>query len=366
MNIQKLKLSHYRNFEKASFSFEPGCVHVFRGRNAQGKTNLLEAMYFLCHLRSWRTSKTPALIEHGQDHFLLECTVENKGRMERLRTVFSHGKKYLFRNEKPVATFSSFVGILNAVLFSPSDLTLFSDPPKERRKLMDMELVKLSHSYTDTLSTFQKLLRQRSEILKTRRPDEILLDTITEQMIDAQAVLIRQRSAFVTRLEEKIQAIFPGFSQGDEQLTLRYKTCVDSLDSIESSLRAQYEKSRTRDLQMKTTSIGVHRDDLEFYLNDRLVTQTASQGQRRSIMLSLKIALCQVIEETTSQTPVLLLDDVFSELDPLRRARLIEAFPRQTQIFITTSEEVRPEWFCRPVRFYTVSHGEMKEGIFDV
>lgn len=366
MNIQKLKLSDYRNFETASFSFDPDTVHVLWGKNAQGKTNLIEAIYFLSHLRSWRTSKTPSLIRHDKDLFALECTVENKGRVESLKTIFSQGKKYLFRNGKPVRAFSDFVGILNAVLFSPDDLTLFSDPPKERRRLMDMELVKLSHAYTRVLSTFNRLLKQRGAILKARKVDEVLLETVTEQMIDAQCILIEQRNRFVKLLEQKACSVFPSFSEGREKLALRYKTCVDPEREIRPQLKQAYQKTLEKDKQFKTTSVGIQKDDLEFFLDGKLVTQTASQGQKRSIILAVKIGLCSLIHEKTGQNPILLLDDVFSELDESRQAGLIASFPEEIQIFITTAETVSPSWFQRPVRFYTVDHGVMKEGIYDV
>lgn len=366
MNIQKLKLSDFRNFETASFSFDPDTINVLWGKNAQGKTNLIEAIYFLSHLRSWRTAKTPSLIRHDRDLFSLECALENKGRTTELKTIFSQGKKYLFSNGKPVRAFSDFVGQLNAVLFSPDDLSLFSDPPKERRRLMDMELVKLSRSYTTVLSTFNKLLKQRNAVLKSWKPDEVLLETITGQMIDAQTVLIAQRSRFVSLLEEKSKEVFPSFCEGKETLGMRYKTCVDPNGDIREQLKAAYEKTREKDRQMKTTAVGIHKDDLEFYLDGKLVTQTASQGQKRSIILAMKIGLCALIREKSGQNPILLLDDVFSELDEERRAGLIEAFPDEIQIFITTAETVSPSWFKRPVRFYTVDHGVMKEGIYDV
>lgn len=366
MNVQKLVLSEYRNFEKASFSFNPDSIYILFGKNAQGKTNLIEAIYFLSHLRSWRTNKTPSLMRHGQESFTLECVVENSGRLESLKTIFSQGKKYLFRNGKPVSAFSNFVGILNAVIFCPDDLRLFSDPPKERRKMIDIELVKLSRSYTTVLSQFNKLLKERSTILKTYQVDQVLLKTITDQMIDAQVILIQQRVAFVKLLNEKMNEIFHNFSEGNETLTLRYKTCVDASADVRQQLVEAYAKSYDKDLKMKTTAIGIHKDDLEFYLDGKLVTQTASQGQKRSIMLALKIALCQVIKDKTGHHPVLLLDDVFSELDESRRAGLVAAFPDEIQIFITTAETVDPSWFNRPVHFYTVDHGVMKEGLYDV
>ncbi len=367
MNIQKLKLSNYRNFETASFSFEPDTIHVLWGKNAQGKSNLIEAIYFLSHLRSWRTSKTLSLINHDQENFCLECIVENKGRLERLKTVFSSGKKAVFRNGKPVKSFSNFVGILNAVLFSPDDLTLFSDPPKERRQFLDRELVKLSRSYTRTLSQFNALLKERNTLLKSSHQNEALLQALTSQMIEQEAILIAQRYQFLGLLEKKAKEIYPILCENlEEELSLSYQTCVDPTKDIKTQLQQVYANTLNKDKQMRLTTVGAHKDDLIFCLNGKPVTQTASQGQKRSIMLALKIGLCKAIQEKGGQNPILLLDDVFSELDPQRRKGLIAAFPEEIQIFITTAETVSPSWFERPVCFYTVDHGVIKEGIYEL
>ncbi len=366
MNVQKLNLSNYRNFETASFSFHPDTIHVLWGKNAQGKSNLIESIYFLSHLRSWRTSKTVSLINHGQEAFCLECTVENKGRLEVLKTVFSSGKKAVFRNGKPVKSFSNFVGILNAVLFSPDDLTLFSAPPKERRHFLDRELVKLSRSYTRTLSQFNALLKERNVLLKGHSNDA-LLQAVTSQMIEQESILIAQRSQFLDLLEEKAKEIYPILCENaEEDLSLSYQTCVDPRKNIKEQLEQLYAQTLAKDKQMHITTAGVHKDDLVFCLNRKPVTQTASQGQKRSIMLALKIGLCKTIQEKGGQNPILLLDDVFSELDPQRRQGLIASFPEEMQIFITTAETVSPSWFKRPVCFYTVDHGVMKEGIYDI
>jgi DNA replication and repair protein RecF len=366
MNVQKLKLSSFRNYKAADFSFEPATVHILYGNNAQGKTNILEAIYFLSHLRSWRTSKTASLVMHEQPSFVLECTLESNGRKEEIKAVLAEGKKYLYRFGKPVSTFSSFVGTVNAVLFCPDDLAIFSAPPKNRRQFIDMELVKLSKSYTATLSRYQKLLKDRSAALKSWPVNDLLLDTITQQMIDAQCVLIRQRNSFVLSLQEQAQKILPQFTDGKESLQIKYKTCVDPQKDIKAQLEEAYAQTREKDKKMKTTSIGVHKDDLEFYLQNRLVTQTASQGQRRSVVLAVKLGLCEMIHEKTGQYPVLLLDDVFSELDEGRKARLTAALPEDMQIFITTADPVSPALFSQPAKFYTVDHGVMKEGIYDV
>lgn len=366
MNIQKLKLSHFRNYEAASFSFDVENIHVLYGRNAQGKTNILESIYFLSHLRSFRTSKTSALTQHNQPAGIIEALLDSNGRKEELKVVLNENKKSLYRYGSPVATFSSFVGIVNAILFCPDDLTLFSRQPKDRRQFMDMELVKLSKKYTTTLSHYQKVLKDRNAALKAWPQNRVLIETYTSQLIDDQLILIAQRSRFVEELEKHAAAILPGFTEEEELLKLHYRTFVDPHKDLRSQMEQLYKESLERDMKMKTTMYGVHKDDLEFQLNERILNQTASQGQKRSVLLSVKIALCEMIHEKTGQYPILLLDDVFSELDPGRRQQLIALLPESMQIFITTAEPLDPKWFDRPAKFYTVDNGVMKEGLFDV
>lgn len=366
MNIQKLKLSHFRNYPSASFSFDSGTISVLTGRNAQGKTNILEAIYYLSHMRSWRTSKIVSLSEHEYDQFAIDCICESKGQSSKLRIMVDHSRKYLFADGNPVKTFSSFIGRINAVLFCPDDLNLFSLPPKNRRQFMDMELVKLSRSYTGTLSQFQKILKERNLLLKEKRVNPVLIDAATSQMINHQILLFEQRSRFLKRLEEKANAVLPLFTDNEETLSIRYVSCADPSKDLRPQFEELYRQTRDRDLLMRSTQAGIHKDDVEFLLNGRLVTQTASQGQKRSVMLSVKLGLCEMIRETCGEYPILLLDDVFSELDDQRRARLIQALPENMQIFITTAEPVSPAWFDRDVNFYTVRNGKIKEGIYDV
>ncbi|MCF0260002.1 MAG: DNA replication/repair protein RecF [Erysipelotrichaceae bacterium] len=366
MNIKKLKFSHFRNYELASFSFDPNNIHVLYGRNAQGKTNILESIFFLSHLRSFRTSKTASLIQHDQESFEIEAEVEKKGRSEDLKIQQEATKKKLYRYGNPVQTASSFVGLVNAILFCPDDLTLFSDSPKERRKFMDIELVKLSKSYTATLSRYQKILKDRNNALKSNPINSLLVETLTQQLIEDQLVLIPQRENFLRELEKKANEILPHFSKNPETLTIRYKSAAQSGPDLKEELEKLYAGSLSKDRIHKNTSVGIHKDDIEFVLNGKVIRHTASQGQKRSVLLVLKLAVARIIKEKTGEYPILLLDDVLSELDSSRRAALIGQLPADMQIFITTTEHVNPAWFDRPARFYTIENGKMKEGIYDI
>ena len=363
MNIQTLKFYHFRNYENASFSFEPNCIHVLYGDNAQGKTNVIESIYFLSLLRSFRTSHLQNLIKQGEDSFVIGAQVESKGRREDLKIVVSESKKHLYRFNNSVPKYSSFIGIVNAILFCPDDLNLFSQSPRYRRKFIDMELIKLSKTYTSTLSHYQKLLKERNQALKQYKVDEALIQIYTAQMIDDQKIILLQRNHFIKKLIEKVKKIYPLFSKDQAQIDAVYETFVDLDDHLDDHLQSAYQKTKAKDFQYRTTSVGIHKDDIIFTLNGVPIIEIASQGQKRSVLLALKLALAQIIYEKSNQYPILLLDDVFSELDIERRRRFIQMLPKEMQIFITTTERMDLDWFDRPVKFYKVENGTMEETI---
>ena len=361
MNLISLELFHFRNYEKQSFSFEENCIHCLCGKNAQGKTNLIESIYFLSYLHSFRTRQVSSMVQNDNDFFKIHGLVENKQRKEDLKIVVSEKKKYLYRYQNPVNRFSDFVGIVNAVLFCPDDMIIFQSP-KQRRHLIDMELIKLSKTYTSTLSAYQKLLKERNFALKSHQIDSILIQTYTEQIIEQQQIIIRQRSHFVKDLVDKAKSLYPLFSSGNENIDAYYRTFIEIDDSMKQSLIEAYEKSYEKDVRYKQTTMGIHKDDIVFLLNGKEMDQVASQGQKRSFLLALKLALCQIIYEKSNQYPILLLDDVFSELDDFRKKSLIQSLPKEMQIFITTTEELDKSWFSnRKSHIYNVEKGTIKE-----
>ena len=363
MNVQTLKFYHFRNYENASFSFEPNCIHVLYGNNAQGKTNVIEAIYFLSLLRSFRTNHLQNVIQYEEDSFIIAAQVESKGRREDLKIVVSESKKHLYRFNNSVPKYSSFIGIVNAILFCPDDLNLFSQSPRYRRKFIDMELIKLSKTYTSTLSHYQKLLKERNQALKQYKVDEALVHIYTMQMIEDEKIILLQRNQFIRQWIEKVKQIYPLFSEDDASVDAIYETFVSLDANLDENLKLAYEKSKSKDFQYKTTSVGIHKDDIIFTLNGMPIVEIASQGQKRSVLLALKIALAQIIYEKSGQYPILLLDDVFSELDIERRKRFVQMLPKQMQIFITTTERMDLDWFDRPVKFYKVENGKMEETI---
>ncbi len=362
MNIERLELIHFRNYDKANFSFEKNCIHCLYGKNAQGKTNVIESIYFLSHLHSFRTSQLNNLVKEGEDSFIIRTRIETKGRKEDLQVIFSDRKKHLFRYQDPIKKYSDFVGIVNAVLFCPDDMMMFQQSPRIRRHFIDIELIKLSIKYTSTLSHYQKVLHARNMLLKEEDPDRFLMETYTEQLIQDQMVIIRQRNQFVKELIGYAQKLYPFFSREEEIIDAKYRTFVPADDSLKENLEAVYQSSLDRDKRYRQTTLGIHKDDLDFLINGKLLREIASQGQKRSFLLALKLGLAKMIERKTGQYPILLLDDVFSELDDYRRKQLIRMLPESMQIFITTTEKTDPSWFHgRAVRFYEIRNGNAKE-----
>lgn len=362
MNIKQLQLVQFRNYENISFSFEKNCIHCIYGKNAQGKTNLIEAIYYLSYLHSFRTNSLSSLVKEDKEYFMIEAKVENKQRDELLKIIVSDQKKHLFRFNNPISKYSDFVGIVNAILFCPDDMMIFNQSPKYRRRFIDMELIKLSKTYTSTLSHYQTLLKERNAALKQNMVDSSLIDIYTTQMIEDEVIIIQQRKQFIEKLMNIAREIYPFFSNQKEELDAIYQTFIPCKENLKDELKNAYKKIKERDELYHQTSIGIHRDDIQFLLNGIPINDIASQGQKRSFLLALKLSLCQIVFEKTNQYPILLLDDVFSELDEIRKRQLLEKLPENMQIFITTTQPVDSSWFNnRKVKLYRIEKGSLKE-----
>ena len=293
---------------------------------------------------------------HGCNEFCVQAAVESNHRKEELKVIVDHQKKHLFRFQNPVKKYSDFIGIENAILFCPDDLSLFTSSPKNRRRFIDMELMKLSKTYTVTLSSYQKILKQRNQALKQSKVDECLVQIYLDQMIDVQKIIMKQRNEFLNSLMIKARELYPFFSNEKEYIDAKYITFID----LDGDMKEAYAKIFEKEKKYHQTLIRIHRDDILFELNGKPVCEVASQGQKRSFVLALKLGLAQIIYEKSGQYPILLLDDVFSELDNLRKRQLIEKLPNDMQIFITTTERLNMHW-NREVRFYDIEQGRIKE-----
>jgi len=345
MHIERLALTNYRNYEKLDLSFSPK-INVLIGENAQGKTNIMEAIYVLSMAKSHRTSNDRELIRWDQEYGKIEGDVQRKYGGLPLELVISKKGKRARVNHLEQNRLSNYIGQLNVVMFAPEDLNLVKGSPSVRRRFLDMEIGQISPVYLHDLLTFQKVLKQRNAILKENRGKlnykDVMFDIYTEQYIQVAVQIIRKRFYFMELLQKWAEPIHKGISRGMESLKVTYGT-LKGLDSgqtkeeMESVLEKRLLEVRTRELERGLTLIGPHRDDLHFHVNGYDIQTFGSQGQQRTTALSLKLAEIELVKQEVGEPPVLLLDDVLSELDDYRQSHLLNTIQGEVQTFVTTT-----------------------------
>jgi DNA replication and repair protein RecF len=332
MYISTLKLDHFRNYGSLDLEFSAG-ANLFYGDNAQGKTNILEAVYFCGTTRSHRTARDSEMICFGAQEAHLRMEMKKKSVDYRIDMHLKSGRaKGIAINGVAIRKAQELIGLGHFVFFSPEDLGIIKNGPAQRRRFLDMELCQLDKIYVSSLAGYNKVLLQRNRLLKdlSFRPEDMgTLDVWDEQLVRYGSVLIRSRERFVERLREIIRPIHSKLSGGREEMEIGYEKNVP-VDAFAEGVR----KSRDKDLLLKSTGRGPHRDDLSFLVNGVDIRKYGSQGQQRSAALSLKLAEIELVKESTGDIPVLLLDDVLSELDTGRQHYLLDSIG-QIQTFIT-------------------------------
>ncbi len=359
MRIESIKLENFRNYEKLELFLNEG-TNLFYGDNAQGKTNILESAYLCGTTKSHRGSKDREMIRFHQEESHIRMCIRKNEIPYRIDMHLKKNKaKGIAVNGVPIRKASELIGLGNFVFFSPEDLNIIKNGPSERRRFLDMELCQLNRVYIHNLSNYNRILMQRNKLLKDIcfHPEyQDTLDIWDEQMAVYGSQVIRARTEFVKELERIIQEIHGKLSGGKEKLQVTYEQNVKEAD-----FREQLRKNREKDIRMKMSHTGPHRDDLMFCIGDVDIRRFGSQGQQRTAALSLKLAEIELVKEKSKDTPVLLLDDVLSELDSSRQHYLLENISRiQTLITCTGIEEFVENNFQIDRLFY-VEHGIVKE-----
>lgn len=363
MYLKELELQHFRNYESTKLSFSSS-INVLIGKNAQGKTNLVESIYFLALARSHRTAKDRELIQWDSDFAKVKGQLEKKSHSVPLEIILSTQGKQAKLNHLEQKKLSDYVGQLNVILFAPEDLSLVKGSPSVRRRFIDMELGQMNKIYLHHLSQYQKVLKQRNQFLKVARYDknydDIYFDVLTEQLAAEGAEVLFHRFRFIKKLNKWARQIQAEISNEDEELVIIYQTqsSLDindqmSVEEIYLKLKENYQKNKNKEVEQGTTNFGPHRDDLVFYVNDKDIQKYGSQGQQRTTALSLKLAEIELMNEMVGEYPILLLDDVLSELDSSRQTHLLNAIQNKVQTFITTTsiEGVQMELLNEPLIF---------------
>ena len=359
MKIKQLKLKNYRNYELLDLEFDD-LTNIFYGDNAQGKTNILESIYLCGTTKSHRGTKDRDLIKFGEEESHIEAVVEKDSVPFKIDIhLKKNSPKGIAINKIPIRRASELFGIINIVFFSPEDLNIIKNGPAERRRFLDSELCQLDKLYLSDLTKYNKILNQRNKLLKdiNFRPD--LMETLSvwdEQLLEVGKRIIKRRKEFIEELNEIIGEIHSNISGGKEQLILKYEPNIEDIFFADELLKA-----KQKDLKLCQTTVGPHRDDMLFSVNDVDIRKFGSQGQQRTSALSLKLAEIEIVKKSIHNTPVLLLDDVLSELDSNRQNYLLNSISDiQTIITCTGLEEfVRNRFHINKV--FHVVNGEVEE-----
>ena len=344
MKLTELNLHHFRNYDEAQVEFSPQ-INVLIGENAQGKTNLLESIYVLAMTRSHRTNNDRELIEFGKDAAQIKGTVQRElGSLKLELDIGKHGKKAK-ANHLEKARLSEYLGQLNVILFAPEDLALVKGAPTVRRRFIDMEFGQVSPKYLHDLTQYRDILKQRNRYLKQLQSheaqDQLYLEVLSEQLAAVGGAIISQRVKFLSELEGYAQELHQSITQGRENLTFEYSSAVkdaSALTEVELSeaLMDLYRQNQSKEIFQGTTLYGPHRDDVRFLINHKNVQTYGSQGQQRTTALSVKLAEIDLMKNQTGEYPILLLDDVLSELDGARQTHLLKTIQDKIQTFLTT------------------------------
>lgn len=342
MVIKKLTLHNFRNYESETFSFSEG-LNVLSGRNAQGKTNCAEAVFYLCTGSPLRIRHEKQLIRFGQERAYLCAETLTRAGTVRLEAEITESGRSLFVNGNKVGRFVDFLGHMTSVFFSPGELRLVQDGPDERRRFLNLSISQTSPAYGSALLRYQRILDQRNNLLKSKDVDTVLstLPVWDEQLSVYAARIIRARREFIKELSPLAAEAHAYLTDGAETLSIGAEgSYPETEEEIAKKLVRDMASAYERDIRLGYTTVGPHRDDLKITIDGADARGYASQGQTRTAALSLKLAEAKIFEKLTGEPPVLILDDVMSELDLPRRKKLVER-TRGLQCILTCTHAER-------------------------
>jgi DNA replication and repair protein RecF len=360
MKIEQISLTHFRNIENLNLVFDKD-VTVIVGKNGQGKTNILEAIHYCSTSRSFRVKDDQLCIQYNQELSRIIGLFSVKGSRKQLKVILNQEGKYLFENNKSFSTNKEFIGLVNTVLFSPNDLFLFDGYPKGRRKFIDSELSKLFPEYVEALFSYNKLLKERNNYLKQIQIDKDYISALDDQMIEYSIVTLNYRYRFIDYLNRNVPKLFQDLvEESNWNIKISLESDIPRVENLRETLKTMYIQSLSKDILLKSTQIGIHKDDLVVYINDQELINIASQGQKRMMIIAMKLCLIHYIKENIKEFPILLLDDVFSEIDESKRKRFIEFLPNVCQTIVTTTDITHVQlWSQERYSVVTVSNGNI-------
>lgn len=354
MIVKELELHNLRNYEYLKVNFNKGINYIY-GENASGKTNILEAIYFLSLTRSFRTSEIEELIKKDASFARILAKIDTQNVSKTLEISFNKSGKKILVNSKKVLKISELNSLINVISFIPKNTNLLKDAPKERRKFLNIYLSKFSNNYLKTLSVYEKILKERNDAFKAYKINPTLIDILTNQLISLNKEIYLYRKKFVNEINKYLADVFKEVSLTNEKLKMEYESFLNSQnENIENFLKNEFENIKEEEFKRKQTLIGIHKDDFKIYIDEKDVSLYGSQGENRISIISLILSLYFLNKE---EKPIIVLDDVISELDEKHEENLLKYLENFNQVFITNT--AKSQFFTG--NYYHLINKELKE-----
>lgn len=354
MKIRKIALKDFRGFSRLELDGFSKKVNVLIGKNAQGKTNFIESINYLSCGKSFRGASGAQMVREGCEICGIRAEYSKKSHNGKVEVVLQKdGRRSIKVNGLPAKRMAELMGVANSIVFAPEDLQTVKGSPQLRRRLMDIEISKMRTAYYLELQKYYTILKSKNKILKAQKIDDALLLVYNEALCQSAEYIMKKREAFLAKLEQAAGEIF-SFLAGGEELAIRYRACAE-LGHLPDSIAFKLQSAERREKELHTAMVGPHREDLEILINGRDARLYASQGQQRTAMLAIKLGCAKIAQEATGEAPILLLDDVFSELDIGRRERLL-SLTGENQVFITATDAAGVEGFAGVQFFRAENH----------
>ncbi len=368
MYLKKLYLLHFRNYDNLLLTLHNG-INIIYGENAQGKTNLLESIYVLAMTKSHRSFIDNNLIQNGSSYSQIKGQLHQDDIDNTYEVIIENKKKSIKINDNTIKSVSDYISNINIIIFYPDDLDLIKSSPLIRRRFINSELGQLDGKYLNILSDYNKILKMRNDYIKLINQgesyDENYFNIITDYYIDKSIKLYQERYNFVNLLNEQVEKIFKNIS-GLSNFHILYKNSFDfdsydDADKMRIQMKNKIKNSYATEIRLKSTLFGPHKDDLEFYIDTKEVKNYGSQGQQRMAVLAIKLSEIEIFKNKTGNYPILLLDDVFSELDYMKKNNLLNYIRDNVQTIITTTEldNISPE-IKRHAKLIEINSGKIK------
>ena len=370
MYLSKIELSHYRNYKKEKVTF---CdkVNIFIGDNAQGKTNILESIYILALTKSHRVGFENNIIQDGEMACRIKGMLRDNSSLKDLEILINQDKKKVFINKKEIRKIADYISNMNVIMFCPNDLDIVKGSPQGRRNLLNIEISQLYPLYINYINEYNKILKNRNEYLKQinldSNKDTRYLDILNEELVERGIYIYQYRKKYLDYINEYIKGIYESII-GIKNIEIVYEHNLDIDDFSRENIRKKFMKKLTsnfkREVMQGMTLFGPHRDDFSFYLNDKDLKFYGSQGQQRIAIISFKLAEVSLFNQELNRNPILLLDDIFSELDIKKRNQIIKNIPNDIQTVISTTDLKNiQKKVLKDAKIFIVDNGKVTEKV---